>query len=149
MIDNIVFAFIPIKTNEGLFDFFKKKKPVRELPMIDTLYEPVEVPYMVEYEENHKTVPFTKSESDYLMGLVKDPSDVVYNSGHKFSANHYRVKINHKEFGLATGFIIRKYDDEWFFVTIYNSRITGYEKYKYYKCDTFDGVKQLLDNSNN
>ncbi len=132
-----------IKTYEGLFDFFKKKKPVRELPMIDTLYEPMEVPYMVEYEENHKTVPFTKSESDYLMGLVKDPSDVVYNSGHKFSANHYRVKINHKEF------IIRKYDDEWFFVTIHYSKIKDInwrDKYKYYKCDTFDGVKQLITN---
>jgi len=134
-----------IKTYEGLFDFFRKK-PIESPPMIDTLYDPMEVPYMVEYEENHKTVPFTKSESDYLMGLVKYPSDVVYNSGHKFSANHYRVKINHKEF------IIRKYDDEWFFVTIHYSKIKDInwrDEYKYYKCDTFDGVKQLLDNSNN
>jgi hypothetical protein len=129
-----------LSTYEGLFDFFKKKKPT-ESPKVDVLYEPIEVPYMVEYEDNHKTIPFTKSESDYLMGLVKDPSDVVYNSGHKFSANHYRVKINHKEF------IIRKYDDEWFFVTIHYSKIKDInwrDKYKYYKCDTFDGVKQLL-----
>ena len=29
-----------IKTYEGLFDFFKKKKPVRELPT-EILYEPM------------------------------------------------------------------------------------------------------------
>jgi hypothetical protein len=131
-----------IKTYEGLFDFFRKKKPI-ETPPVDILYEPIEASYMVEYEEGHQTIPFTKSESDYIKGLVKDPSDVVYNSGHKFSANHYRVKINHKEF------IIRKYDDEWFFVTIHYSKIKDInwrDKYKYYKCDTFDGVKQLITN---
>jgi len=129
-----------IKTYEGLFDFFRKKKPIESPPMIDTLYDPMEVPYMVEYEKNHKTVPFTKSESDYLMGLVKNNIDVIYNSGPEYSVDHYRLKIK------SLLFIIRKYDDEWFFVTIYNSRITGYEKYKYYKCDTFDGVKQLITN---
>jgi hypothetical protein len=140
-----------LKTFEGLFDFFRKKPiespPMAEIsPMIDTLYEPMEVPYMVEYEENHKTVPFTKSESDYIKGLVKYPSDVVYNKIGQlpnFSVDHYRVKINHKEF------IIRKYDDEWFFVTIHYSKIKDInwrDKYKYYKCDTFDGVKQLITN---
>jgi len=129
-----------IKTYEGLFDFFRKKKPI-ETPPVDILYEPIEASYMVEYEENHKTVPFTKSESDYLMGLVKDPSDwrLVYNTYFFL----YRVKINHKEF------IIRKYDDEWFFVTIHYSKIKDInwrDKYKYYKCDTFDGVKQLITN---
>ena len=130
-----------LSTYEGLFDFFKKKKPVKELPT-EILYEPIEVPYMVEYEDNHQTIPFTKVESDYIMGLAKSPSDVIYNSGPKFSANHYRLKI-----GKVLEFIIRKYDDEWFFVTIYNSKIKDInwrDKYKYYKCDTFDGVKQLL-----
>ena len=130
-----------LSTYEGLFDFFKKKKPVKELPT-EILYEPIEVPYMVEYEDNHQTIPFTKSESDYIMGLAKSPSDVIYNSGDGFSANHYRLKI-----GKVLEFIIRKYDDEWFFVTIYNSKIKDInwrDKYKYYKCDTFDGVKQLL-----
>jgi hypothetical protein len=129
-----------LSTYEGLFDFFKKKKPT-ESPKVDVLYEPIEVPYMVEYEDNHQTIPFTKSESDYIKGLVKYPSDVVYNKIGQlpnFSVDHYRVKINHKEF------IIRKYDDEWFFVTLYDSKSNYHNLYKYYKCDTFDGVKQLL-----
>lgn len=136
-----------IKTYEGLFDFFKKKKPVKELPT-EILYEPIEASYMVEYEEGHQTIPFTKSESDYIMGLAKSSSDVIYNSGDGFSANHYRLKIGkyHPLFTPLLELIIRKYDDEWFFVTIYDPRIKGYEKYKYYKCDTFDGVKQLITN---
>ena len=140
-----------IKTYEGLFDFFRKKPIESPLPKVDVLYEPIEASYMVEYEDNHQTMPFTKSESDYIMGLAKSSSDVVYNSGDGFSANHYRLKIGkyHPRFYSVLEFIIRKYDDEWFFVTIYDPRIKGYEKYKYYKCDTFDGVKQLLDNSNN
>ena len=132
-----------LSTYEGLFDFFKKKKPT-ESPKVDVLYEPIEVPYMVEYEDNHQTIPFTKVESDYIMGLAKSPSDVIYNSGPKFSANHYRLKI-----GKVLEFIIRKYDDEWFFVTIYNSKIKDInlrDIFKFYKCDTFDGVKQLIAN---
>ena len=135
-----------LSTYEGLFDFFKKKKPT-DSPKVDVLYEPIEVPYMVEYEDNHQTIPFTKSESDYIMGLAKSSSDVIYNSGDGFSANHYRLKIGNSR--SASGFIIRKYDDEWFFVTIYDPRIKDInwrDKYKYYKCDTFDGVKQLIAN---
>ena len=143
---NVSLEIIGKRIDEGLFDFFRKK-PIESSPMVDTLYEPMEVPYMVEYEENHKTVPFTKSESDYIKGLVKNPSDVVYNSGPKFSANHYLVKnvlVYTRLYTLYSKdqFIIRKYDDEWFFVTVYNSKINSY---KYYKCDTFDGVKQLLN----
>jgi signal peptidase I len=131
-----------IKTYEGLFDFFRKKPIESPSPMVDILYEPIEARYMTEYEENHKTVPFTKSESDYIKGLVKKPTDVVYNRIGQlpnFTVDHYRVKINHKEF------IIRKYDDEWFLVTLYDSKSNYHNLYKYYKCDTFDGVKQLLD----
>jgi len=143
-----------LKTYEGLFDFFRKKPIESPLPKVDILYEPIEVPYMVEYEDNHQTIPFTKSESDYIMGLAKSPSDVIYNSGDGFSANHYRLKIGkyHPRFYSYLDFIIRKYDDEWFFVTIHYSKIKDInwrDKYKHYKCDTFDGVKQLLDNSNN
>jgi len=136
-----------LKTYEGLFDFFKKKKTIETPPVdisnfplpFEILYEPITASYMVEYEDNHQTIPFTKVESDYIMGLAKSPSDVIYNSGSGYFVDHYRLKI-----GKVLEFIIRKYDDEWFFVTTYDPKIKGYDKFKYYKCDTFDGVKQLL-----
>ncbi len=144
--DCVVFAFIPIKkTNEGLFDLFKKSK-VKELKIRGDLYEPIAIPYMVGYEDDHKTIPFTKMESDYIIGLAKHPSDVVYNNGPKFSANHFMLRLFSSN-GQNKYFIIRKYSDEWFLVTVYDPKIKEYEKYKYYKCDTFDGVKELISNN--
>lgn len=146
--DVISVAFVPIKIDEGLLDFFKKKKTELPTNLPNLLYEPIEVPYMLQYEENNHTISFTRSESDYIKGLV-DPllktdnlvnNYAMYNSGPKFTSNHYKLNMDKV-------FLIRKYDDEWFIVTIWDKRIKEYEKYKYYKCDTFDGVKQLIANN--
>ena len=137
--------FFRRKTYEGLFNFFNKK-PI-ETPPVDILYEPITSSYMAEYEDNHQTIPFTKEENVYIKGLVKDPSKLVYKSGSVvlssinfqdlFSIN----KNNKKEF------LIKKYDDEWFFIIVFDPKIKDINwrnKYSYYKCDTFDGVKQFF-----
>lgn len=129
-----------LKTYEGLFDFFKKKnKPV---PKVNgDLYEPIAARDMVEYEDNHKTVPFTKLEIDYINGLV---GKVEYRRkmGKVYSVDHFHVETKNKNIN------IKKYDDEWFLVNIGindNDIFSGeYIGWKYYKCDTFDGVKELM-----
>ena len=61
-----------------------------------------------------------------------------------------RQKLTNKgsKIGLLE-ILIRKYDDEWFLVTIVNNvyECTDKDRYKYYKCDTFDGVKELISNN--
>ena len=51
-----------------------------------------------------------------------------------------------KGFSWYRNFYLNKYDDEWYIVTIKDRRIREYDKYRYYKCDTFDGFKQLFNN---
>ena len=138
--DNIVFSFIPIKTNEGLFDLFKKKKPVRELPT-EILYEPINARESDVFIKSHDMIDFNMVEVDYLSTISKY---------HKFEAPISSSDVD--LFFIQTmnnEFRIYKFDDEWYLIKHKEYGKTysldDYQtNYYYYKVDTFDGIKQFF-----
>lgn len=106
--DCIVFAFLPIKkTNEGLFDFFRKKSVPEFKPyeLSEPLYQQISLPEMVEYDDNHITVPFSKFETDYINGLL---GKVKYRIKMGTVPEHFFIETKNENITIT------KYDDEWF-----------------------------------
>ena len=72
-----------IKTYEGLFDFFKKKKPVRELPT-EILYEPMNAIESDAFLKSHEMIDFNMVEVDYFWLELKN----------KLTHNTYNFKLD-------------------------------------------------------
>lgn len=127
--------------SEGLFDFFKKK-PVRQLPT-DILYEPLSTNEYYLFLKSHESINFNKEELSYLSSISKYSKPRIVGGGKTF---HIQLMNN--------SFLVYKFDDEWYLIehTKYeevgsknNSTVDEYgNDYYYYKCDTFDGVRQFF-----
>lgn len=134
---NVSLDMINKRIDEGLFDFFKKKKPIRELPT-DILYEPMNAGEANVFLKSHEMIDFNKVELDYLSPISKyhkleDPNSV----------NVFFIQTMNNEFRIY------KFDDEWYLIKHkeWVKRPNGIDDdvvWKYYKCDTFDGVKQFF-----
>ena len=130
-----------IKTYEGLFDFFKKKKPVRELPT-EILYEPINARESDVFLKSHDMIDFNKEELDYLSPISKYhklEDDPMNSTG----ADLFFIDTMNNEFRIY------KFDDEWYLIKHkeWVKRPNGIDDdvvWKYYKGDTFDGVKQFF-----
>ena len=136
-----------IKTYEGLFDFFKKKKPVRELPT-EILYEPINARESDVFLKSHDMIDFNKEELDYLSPISKyHKLKLVYPYS---DVKCFQIQTMNKEnWFIADEFKIYKFDDEWYLIKHKEYGKTysldDYQtNYYYYKVDTFDGVKQFF-----
>lgn len=129
-----------IKTYEGLFDFFKKKKPVRELPT-EILYEPMNARESDVFLKSHDMIDFNKEELDYLSPISKyHKLKKVYSHS---DVRCFQIQTTNNEFKIY------KFEDEWYLIKHkewgeVHSLDDYQEDYRYYKCDTFDGVKQFF-----
>jgi hypothetical protein len=74
-------------------------------------------------------VPFTDRETSIINNIIGDRSiKPVYS----FSAD-LSTKLWYDDIDIS----ITKLDDEWYY-------IADYERFEFYKCDTFDGLKDCL-----
>jgi hypothetical protein len=135
---NVSLEMIGKRIDEGLFDLFKKKKPVRELPT-EILYEPMNAIESDAFLKSHDMIDFNKEELDYLSPISKYHKLEISSTG----ADLFFIDTMNNEFRIY------KFDDEWYLIKHkeWVKRPNGIDDdvvWKYYKCDTFDGVKQFF-----
>jgi len=152
-----------MKYLKKLVDFFKSVKPVpkkdRPIEIKENLYREISESELNNFIDTHKNDFFSLSELDDILKLGKENriGGIIYKEG-DFS----RLEFNKDKCTDITGFIfsnpysldyrwvfsLKKYEDDWYIFKEKSREINrlGFnECNKYYLCDTFDGVKQLLN----
>ncbi len=132
-LNDLFINFVPINKRIN-----EKKKLKRELPH-EILYEPINSIECDEWIKSHEMIHFNKEELDYLSKLSKNTrlNPIPFSNADFFiigsdNGNH---------------FVISKFEDDWFIIKHgddSNKMVNQFPIWKYYKCDTFDGVKQLF-----
>lgn len=106
----------------------------------DLLYDELSIDEFRIFLDSHNMIDFDEVELDYLSSIFG-----------KYSLASLRIaKRTDAKFFLSTTIIrelkIYKFDDEWYLIKICKGswKDFGYEATRY-KCDTFDGVKQFIE----
>lgn len=120
------------------FDFFKRKSVLDE----ENLYTELNTAQIYDFYENHKSIKIDEKIYDDINDFINQNDSIKYLS--KVELN-YSMIIQHRESdGVTPKYAwiqIRQYDDEWFIINIISGKTSSNWTFK---CDTLEGVKQVL-----
>ena len=101
----------------------------------DKLY--IQVPYSIDFlqvmNDFNTSLEFTEDENKFFRYSGLD---------NKYSQGCVTLLIHGQYSSGDIRFIIGKKEDEWYYISM---TYKSYPKYLYFKCDTFEGVKQLIN----
>lgn len=108
----------------------------------DLLYDKLSLDEFRIFLGSHNMVDFDSKELDYLSSIF-DRYSLVCLRSQKGRINV--PKLFTSLISMDSELKIYKFDDEWFLVEIFKNDIDiSIEQWKFYKCDTFDGIKELM-----
>jgi hypothetical protein len=122
-----------LKLFENFTDKESTKDDLYDLPT-EILYEPMNAIESDAFLKSHEMIDFNMVEVDYLSSISKY---------HKLEEDLFFIDTMNNEFRIY------KFDDEWYLIKHkeWVKRPNGIDDdvvWKYYKGDTFDGVKQFF-----
>lgn len=142
---------------KNIKSFFYRKPKYGPIEIKENLYREISESELNNFIDTHKNDFFSLSELDDILKLEKENriGGIIYKEG-DFS----RLEFNKDKCTDITGFIfpysldyrwvfsLKKYEDDWYIFKEKSREINSLRPNlcnKYYLCDTFDGVKQLLN----